>query len=68
MDMRSGKMYDSVEAARAAGVPVSDVARVECAIDKIEERLKAGKPVVSFRRGSFKSHVRDADGALVRVG
>lgn len=29
MDMRTGKTYDSVEAARAAGVPESDIAEID---------------------------------------
>ena len=33
MDLRTRKLYDSVEEARADGVPESDIARVEAEID-----------------------------------
>lgn len=60
MDIRTGKTYESQEAALADGVPRSDIAHVE-------QRLRDGKPVVTFSKGSFKSFIRDEDGQLVRV-
>ena len=60
MDIRTGKTYESEQAALAAGVPKSDIALVE-------QRLRDGKPVVKFSKGSFKSVVRDADGRLIPV-
>ena len=66
MDMRTGKTYDSLEAAIADGVPRSDVAQLECPISHIEKRLREGKPVVKFSGGSFKAF-RRRDGELVRV-
>ena len=68
MDMRTGKMYDSEESARAAGVPASDLARLECGLSQVEQRLRDGKPVVTFSKGSFKSVVRNEAGDLVPVG
>lgn len=60
MDLRTGKTYETEQAALAAGVPKSDIALVE-------RRLRDGKPIVKFSRGSFKSLVRDDDGKLVRA-
>ena len=68
MDLRTGKTYDSPEAARADGVPQSDIAYVRDGLSKIEQRLRAGKPVVTFDRGSFKSKIRNEQGELVTVG
>jgi len=60
MDIRTGKTYDTYEAARADGVPASDIAHVE-------QRLADGKLIVECSQGSFKSFRRDEAGALVRV-
>lgn len=59
MDLRTGKTYESYEAARAAGVPDVDIAIVE-------RRLRDGMPVVKFSKGSFKTFVRNDAGELVR--
>lgn len=60
MDLKTGKTYDTREQAIHAGVPESDIAHVE-------QRLRDGKPIVTFSKGSFKSVVRSEDGELVRV-
>jgi Asp-tRNA(Asn)/Glu-tRNA(Gln) amidotransferase C subunit len=60
MDLRTGKTYETEQAALADGVPESDIALVE-------QRLRDGKPIVKFSKGSFKSFVRAEDGQLVRV-
>jgi hypothetical protein len=60
MDLRTGKTYDTEEDAMADGVPKSDIALVE-------QRLRDGKPIVKFSKGSFKSFRRAEDGELVRV-
>jgi hypothetical protein len=60
MDLRTGKTYETEEQAIAAGVPQSDIAHVE-------QRLRDGKPVVKFSKGSFKSYRRAEDGNLVRT-
>ena len=59
MDLKTGKTYKSEEAAIDAGVPRSDIAHVE-------QRLRDGKPIVKFSKGSFKSYERDTEGQLVR--
>lgn len=59
MDIGTGKTYDSRLAALADGVAESDIAHVE-------RRLRDGRPIVKFSKGSFKSFVRDEDGDLVR--
>jgi hypothetical protein len=59
MDLRTGKTYETHESAVAAGVPESDIAHVE-------KRLRDGRPIVKFTKGSFKSFRRE-DGELVRV-
>jgi hypothetical protein len=76
MDMRTGKMYDSLAAAVAAGVPPSDVAEVH--VDLLPEnatgretllaRLKEC-PEVTFSSGPFKNRAykRTETGQLVRV-
>ena len=61
MDIRTGKLYESKEAAIQAGVPESDVANI------FERRLANGDPVVKFSKGSFKSMRRNEAGELVRV-
>ena len=67
MDMKTGKTYDTLAAAVADGVPASDVAQMECPLDHVEQRLREGKPVVKFSRGSFKSFRRDETGQLVQA-
>lgn len=47
MDIRTGKTYESKEAALADGVPVSDFA-------EIQERGTQKPPKVTFSKGSFK--------------
>lgn len=61
MDIRTGKTYETLEAAFADGVPESDVAHI------LEQRLKNGEPIVKFSKGSFKSYRRNEAGELVRV-
>ncbi|MDP3717117.1 MAG: hypothetical protein Q8T13_05025 [Acidobacteriota bacterium] len=65
--MRTGRTYDTQAAAVADGVPASDVAHLECPLDRVEQRLREGKPVVKFSGGSFKAYRRDEDGQLVRA-
>ena len=60
MDIRTGKTYDTQEAAVADGVPESDIAHVE-------RRLRDGQPVVKFSKGSFKSFRRNEAGDMERV-
>ncbi len=60
MDMRTGKTYESEQQALDAGVPRSDIAHVE-------QRLRDGKPIVKFSKGSFKSYRRDETGQTVLV-
>ena len=67
MDMKTGKIYASIDDAWKDGVPVSDLAELQCPIDHIEQRLREGKPVVKFSGGSFKSFRRDESGQLVRA-
>jgi hypothetical protein len=59
MDLRTGQTYETEQQAIDAGVPRSDIAHVE-------QRLRDGKPIVKFSKGSFKSYRRE-DGELVRV-
>jgi hypothetical protein len=59
MDMNTGKEYPTRQAAIDDGVAPADIAEV---------RLKNGKPIVKFSKGSFKSLVRNERGALVPVG
>lgn len=63
MDLRTGKMYETKEAARAAGVPESDLAEV---FDDPHDR---SVPEVRFASGPFKNRVyrRDAKGQLIRI-
>lgn len=60
MDLRTGKTYETREQALEAGVPESDIAHVE-------QRLRDGKPIVKFSKGSFKSYRRTDAGEIVRV-
>lgn len=53
MDLRTGKMYDSVEAARADGVPESDIAHV--VLPKHNGETLRPEPRVTFPKGPFKS-------------
>lgn len=61
MDIRTGKTYDTREAAIADGVPASDLAEVV--------RHDAGVPEVRFSSGPFKgrAYKRMPSGQLVRV-
>lgn len=62
MDIRTGKTYDTREAALADGVPASDIADV---------RERVGRePDVTFATGPFKGRIYKRDPltkALVRV-
>lgn len=63
MDIRTGKTYETLEAALADGVPASDIAHVT-----VDDRLASGLPIVKFSKGSFKSYRRDKEtGDLVRT-
>lgn len=54
MDMRTGRTYESYEAARADGVPASDIALIEHGPDG-EPRPSFAKPArLKFTKGSFK--------------
>lgn len=61
MDMRTGKTYESREAAEADGVPLSDIAEVT--------RHDGRVPEVRFNSGPFKgrAYKRTPSGQLVRV-
>lgn len=61
MDIRTGREYETREAAVADGVPDSDIAEVTRADD--------AAPVVRFSSGPFKNRVykRASTGQLVRV-
>lgn len=60
MDLRTGKTYETREQAIADGASETDIAHVE-------QRLRDGKLIVKFSKGSFKSYRRAQDGELVRV-
>jgi hypothetical protein len=66
MDMRTGRTYETKEAALAAGVPGSDIA--EIIGDPADGHAGAGE-IVRFSSGPFKNRVyqRAANGQLVRV-
>lgn len=66
MDMRTGKTYDTKDAAVAAGVPESDIA--EIVGDPADRHPHAGE-IVRFTSGPFKNRTyrRSASGQLVRV-
>jgi len=61
MDLRTGKTYDTVDEALAAGVPASDIAHVEQTTD--------GPNVRVITNGPFKGRVykRNKRGQMVRV-
>ena len=62
MDLRTGQTYETFEAARAAGVPASDIAEVTRGRDDV--------PEVRFASGPFKNRVYKRvpeTGQLVRV-
>lgn len=61
MDLRTGETYETREAARAAGVPDSDIAEIT--------RNDSSIPEVRFSSGPFKGRVykRTSAGQLVRV-
>lgn len=53
MDIRTGKTYESIDEARADGVPESDIAFVD--FKDGEPRPSFARPVkVKFSKGSFK--------------
>lgn len=66
MDLRSGRTYETKEAALAAGVPESDIA--EIVGDPADSHPDAGQ-IVRFSSGPFKGRTyrRSASGQLVRV-
>jgi hypothetical protein len=66
MDMRTGRTYETLDAALAAGVPRSDVAEI---VDADVVRRDDAIPVVRFASGPFKgrAYKRDGRGNLVRV-
>ena len=61
MDLRTGESYESRDAARAAGVPDSDIAEIT--------RADGAIPEVRFSSGPFKDRVykRTSTGQLVRI-
>lgn len=61
MDIRTGKTYDTREAAETDGVPASDIAEVI--------RREGATPEVRFASGPFKGRVykRTHTGQLIRV-
>jgi hypothetical protein len=62
MDLRTGQTYESREAARAAGVPDSDIAEIV--------RHDDAYPEVRFASGPFKDRVykrHPTTGQLIRV-
>ena len=61
MDIRTGRTYETREAAVAAGVPESDIAEIT--------RMDKSVPEVRFASGPFKDRVykRMPSGQLVRV-
>jgi len=61
MDIRTGKTYETREAAEADGVPASDIAEIT--------RADSTVPEVRFTTGPFKDRVykRTPSGQLVRV-
>jgi hypothetical protein len=54
MDIRAGKTYDTFESARAAGVPDSDIARIDRDINGEPRQRFMPAPKVRFSKGSFK--------------
>ena len=62
MDLNTGKRYETKMAALADGVAESDIAHVT-----VDQRLRNGRPIVKFSKGSFKSLARNEAGALVPV-
>ena len=63
MDLRTGKTYESPEAARRAGVPGRDIAEVR------PSAVPGFIPQVRVAKGPFKGrvYVRNGAGQLVRV-
>lgn len=63
MDLRTGKIYATREAALADGVPESDLAMVE------PPRAPGDAPTVTVTKGPFKGRIyRRTEHGLVRVG
>jgi hypothetical protein len=54
MDIRTGKTYDTYQAARDAGVPESDIARIDRGINGEPNPRFMPAPKVKFSKGSFK--------------
>lgn len=54
MDIRTGRIYETREAARADGVPDADIALIEEAPDGPRPRFAPPKPQWKFSKGSFK--------------
>lgn len=53
MDIRTGRTYESIDQARSAGVPESDIARIDFADGQPNPQF-ARPPKVKFTKGSFK--------------
>lgn len=66
MDMRTGQRYESLEAARAAGVSDADLAYL---VREPKPDLSDLGEIVHFASGPFKDRTyrRDGRGGLVRV-
>ena len=68
MDLRTGKTYDSPEAARADGVPASDIAHVEGELSTLAERFAEGNPIVTFGKKSPFQSLRSITRETAAVG
>lgn len=66
MDIRTGRTYDTKEAAIADGVPESDIAEI---VGDPSNRRDAAGAIVRFTSGPFKDRTyrRSDSGQLVRV-
>ena len=58
MDIRTGKTYETLEAALSAGVPESDLALIEHGPDGEPRPSFAKPPKLKFTKGSFKPVAR----------
>ena len=70
MDLRTGRFYHSIDAARAAGVPESDIAEVLLPDEQGDLAEHSGViPEVRFSNGPFKDRIykKNERGQLVRV-
>lgn len=54
MDIRTGKTYETFEAARKAGVPESDIAQLQFDEQRSMNPTFMPPPKVKFTKGSFK--------------